>query len=98
MSDEAKKPRPSHTIRLTVWMLVGVLVGVAFAPAVGNSLDPWFRWRPLICTVSGALAGLAVELFRRFLDHQTNQEAKREFLVLALFVVWVAALCICLIR
>jgi len=97
MSDEPKKR--SHTIRLAVWMLMGaVLAGTVFTPPVGNALDPRFRAAPLICAVYGALAGLAVELFRRFLDYPINRETKRELFVLGLFVVWFAALCICLIR
>jgi len=72
MSDERK--RRSHTIRLTVSMLVGILLGAWFMPVVGNGLDPWFRAAPLIYTASGALAGLGLELFRRFLEQPAYTE------------------------
>jgi len=55
------KKRPSHTGRLIVSMLLGALGGLAFVPRTENSLEP------LMYATSGALAGLAVELFRRLL-------------------------------
>jgi len=66
MSDEPE--RPSHTIRLAAWMLGGVAMGRALAPLGGNGLDWWFQAAPLIYTISGALVGLAIEIFRRFLE------------------------------
>ena len=79
MSDEpAREPKTSHTIRLTASMLAGALVGVIFCPAAGSGWDSWFRAAPLTYTVTGALCGLAVELFRRFLDFPANSRAKPE--------------------
>ncbi len=51
-----------HTIRLIVWMLLGVFGGMALTPRTGGPLDP------CIYAVSGALIGLGVELFRRLLN------------------------------
>jgi hypothetical protein len=60
--------RPSHTLRLIGSMLLVSLMGWAFVPPALNGLDPWTKWRPLIYAVSGAIAGLCVELFRRFIN------------------------------
>jgi hypothetical protein len=62
MSDEPKKR--SHTVRLAVSMVLGAFAGAVFVPLVGGTDG----LAPLICTASGALVGLAVEMRRRFLE------------------------------
>ncbi len=63
MSDEPKQR--SHTIRLTVSMVLGVLAGAVLVPLIGGRAQ---SFTPLICTASGALTGLGVEMRRRFLE------------------------------
>jgi hypothetical protein len=46
-------------------MLLGAMIGAFLALTVGTGFDPWFQAAPL---VTGALCGLAVELFRRFIE------------------------------
>jgi hypothetical protein len=78
MSDEQDESTKSRVIRLTVFVLLGVLAGAVLCPPVGNAFDPWFRAGPLIYTVAGALCGLSVELVRRFIQAPSNSRAKRE--------------------
>ena len=67
MSDERKK---SYPIRMAVLMLLGAFV-VPFAMymfgTVGGGDEQSFAW-PLIYAVAGAVGGLVVELFFRFLE------------------------------
>jgi hypothetical protein len=60
MSD--KPEQSGRPIRLTILMLVGVLVGGAFLGAMGQT--------PLICLIGGALAGVALELWWRFITFE----------------------------
>ena len=53
MSDEPKNR--SHTVRLAVSMVVGVLVGSIFVQMA-------LPWTAAICTLGGAIGGLALEL------------------------------------
>jgi hypothetical protein len=65
MSDEPKQP--SHPVRLAVSMAIGVFVGSIFVQMA-------LPWTTVLCILGGALAGLAVELFRRSLEaaHQID--------------------------
>jgi len=76
MTDEAKKWRRWCTVRLVISMLAGVLIGRLFTPSVGNAADPSFQTAPLVYSIAGAIGGLAVELFRRFIE-QPMYDAKR---------------------
>jgi hypothetical protein len=66
MSDEPKKRH--HTVRLAASMVVGVFVGNIFVQMA-------LPWTAVICTLGGALGGLAVELFRRSLATADQNDA-----------------------
>jgi cyanate permease len=68
MSDEPKNR--SHTVRLAVSMVVGVLVGSIFVQMA-------LPWTAVICTLGGAIGGLALELFRRSLATADQNDALR---------------------
>jgi hypothetical protein len=72
--------RQSHPIRLALTMLIGAMFGALFVPGVGNLLDPWMQWGPLVCITSGAMFGLGVELFRR------SDETIRRYVILAVSI------------
>jgi hypothetical protein len=82
-----------HPIRLASMMLMGAFLGVwFFAPAVGNLLEPWMQWGPLVSSTSGAIGGLAVELVRR------SDAAIQRVAILALTVLLGAGLLLALLR
>ncbi|HEV3300525.1 MAG TPA: hypothetical protein VG055_12835 [Planctomycetaceae bacterium] len=67
MSDEPNKR--SHPVRLAVSMVIGVFVGSIFVQMA-------LPWTAVICILGGALAGLAVELFRRA-EERTEPKNRR---------------------
>jgi hypothetical protein len=64
--NEEPQRRPDP-IRLAVMMLMGALLGrfLYTTPVVFNRLDAWIRWGPFVYIASGAMFGLAAELYRR---------------------------------
>jgi hypothetical protein len=74
MSDEpARKPTASHPIRLAFLMFLGAAFSLLW-PSVGNRLDPWVRFAPLIHAIIGSVMGLCVELYVRINDTRTRHE------------------------
>jgi len=74
-SDEAaRNPTASHPIRLAFLMLLGAALSSLWPPSVGNRLDPWVRFAPLLHAIVGSMIGLCAELYERINDTRTRHK------------------------